>query len=85
LEALTGLLLQNQYSFDAVKLVVVAVIIAVPPFWTDKPKGWTAIAGGPPSWAWHLTVKEAKKTKHIAAFIKQRMWNLYLLSIIQDT
>ena len=32
-----------------VELTAVAVITAVPPFWTDTPKGWTAIDGGPPS------------------------------------
>ncbi|HEY3932713.1 MAG TPA: hypothetical protein VGM58_10140 [Verrucomicrobiae bacterium] len=62
-------------------LTAVVVRMAVPPFWTAKPKGWTAMMGGVPNCAWLLAVKKPRKTKHIAISFSRYLLNLRIPSI----
>src|ERR1700677_3618376 len=83
----TGCPLQYQTSDLSVEATstTVAVIRALPPFWTDKPKGWTAKVGGPPRICACAIPQKPIKANNIATFSSEPLIFLWQLSIIQDT
>src|ERR1700733_16045153 len=82
----TGCPLQYQVRDFIVEATstTVAVIRALPPFWTDKPKGWTAKVGGPPRICACPIPEKPIKASNTATFSRELLICLWQPSIIQD-